>query len=340
MLVSIGVIALNEEKMLPGILEDIKFQDYPKELIELILIDSGSSDSTKEIMENFKKTNSDFYAIKILDNPGKKQAAGWNVAIRNFKGDVLVRIDAHAKIPKNFISENVKLQESGEYVTGGFRGTLAPGMTDWQETLLMAEQSMFGSSIAPYRRSKENQYVKSLFHGAYRREVIRAVGFFDEDLGRTEDNDYHYRVRKAGYKICYSPKIESWQYVRSDFKKMLKQKYGNGYWVALTLKKDPKCLSIYHFVPFLFLVGIAVTTVLASAKKTFLAKLMWSLYWGLAITMSIFSINEKKRKTVDMLLLPFLFFLLHVSYGVGTLLGFLKIPFWKPRFNPELEGED
>lgn len=87
----------------------------------------------------------------------------------------------------------------------------------------------------------EKQYVKSLFHGAYRREVLEKVNGFDEQLGRTEDNEFHYRIRQAGYQICYSPEIISYQHAVSTLPGMLKQKYGNGYWVALTLKACPGC---------------------------------------------------------------------------------------------------
>ena len=106
-----------------------------------------------------------------------------------------------------------------------------------------------------------------MFHAAYRREVFEKVGLFNENLGRTEDNEMHYRIRKAGYRLCYDPQIHSWQYVRSSVPGMMKQKYGNGEWVARTLGVCPGCLSIYHFVPFAFVLAIIVTTILAAVKK-------------------------------------------------------------------------
>lgn len=53
--------------------------------------------------------------------------------------------------------------------------------------------------------------------------------FYNEELGRTEDNEIHYRMRKAGFKLCYCPEIVSYQHTRNTLKGMLKQKYGNGY---------------------------------------------------------------------------------------------------------------
>ena len=326
MIVSVCVVAYNEEKVLGNLLNDIKAQDYEHSKIEVVLIDSMSTDHTKDIMRDFQQQMSDdFKKIQVLENLKKKQASGWNVAIRNFSGDVMIRVDAHASIPPEFVRKNVEILESGEMVSGGPRPNMIDESTPWKETLLLAEQSMFGSSMASYRRSQKKQYVKSLFHGAYRREVLEKVNGFDEQLGRTEDNEFHYRIRQAGYQICYSPEIISYQHARSTLPGMLKQKYGNGYWVALTLKACPGCLAIYHFVPFAFIGGIIVTSVLAACHHSLLAKMMWGC---LAVIMSLMAVKGKKKYWQE-LLLPFLFFLLHVSYGIGSLVGFLKLPFWK-----------
>lgn len=330
MIISVCVVAYNEEKALPDLLECIKKQDYPHEKMEIVLIDSMSEDSTKSIMKAFYDENKDFKNIQILDNVGRKQATGWNVAIKNYKGDAILRVDAHASIPSDFVRKNVKVLENGEFVSGGIRPNIVQEKTPWKETLLLAESSMFGSSVASYRRSEKKSYVKSVFHGAYRREVFEKVGGFNEQLGRTEDNEIHYRIRKAGYKICYSPDIISYQHTRSSLKGMLKQKYGNGYWVALTLKVCPGCLSLYHFVPFGFVIGIIVTTVLTLLGHSLLGKIMWGMYAVCALLMSLLAVRGQK-KNIYQLSLPILFFLLHVSYGVGSLVGILKLPFWKYR---------
>lgn len=328
MLVSVCVVAYNEEKVLPQLLKDIENQEYPKEKTEVVLIDSMSTDGTRKIMEEFQKNSHGYFNIQVLENPKKKQACGWNVAIANYKGDAIIRVDAHAAIPADFVRKNVEVLESGEYVSGGVRPNIIDESTPWKETLLLAEQSMFGSSIASYRRSEKKMYVKSVFHGAYKREVFEKVGGFDEQLGRTEDNEVHYRIRNAGYQICYSPDIISYQHSRNSLKGMLKQKYGNGYWVALTLKACPGCLSIYHFVPFAFVCGIILTSILGVIGYPLLAYLMWGAYWTVAVLMTILSVKGVK-KSVYQLSLPVLFFLLHVSYGIGSFVGVLKLPFWK-----------
>ncbi len=328
MLISVCVVARNEEKTIQGILSDIQRQTYPHDKMEIILIDSMSDDRTKQMMLQFKESHSEFYDIQVLENPKRRLAPGWNVALRHYKGDAILRIDAHASVPEDFVMKNVEVLESGEYISGGKRPNIIDDPTPWRETLLLAEQSMFGSSIASYRRSNKKSYVNTVFHGAYRREVFEKAGLFNEKLGRTEDNEMNYRIRKAGYRICYSPDIVSYQHTRSSLKAMLKQKYGNGYWVALTLKVCPGCLSYYHFVPFLFVLAILLTTVLAVCGYPFLGILMWCVYWLASILMAVISVVYVK-KNIYQILLPMLFFLMHVSYGVGSLLGVLKLPFWK-----------
>lgn len=223
MKVSIGVVALNEEKTLPSLFEDFKMQTYPHDEIEIILVDGISTDDTKNIMQDFKENN-DFMEVKILDNPKKIQSAGWNIVIKNFTGDVLVRIDAHSSVPKDFIEKNVRNIESGEDVSGGKRPNIIDDNTGYKKMLLEAESSMFGSGIAPFRNASGKKYVKSMFHAMYKREVLEKVGFFNEKLLRTEDNEFHYRIRKAGYKLCYDDNIISYQHTRNSLSKMIKQK--------------------------------------------------------------------------------------------------------------------
>ena len=333
MLISIGVVALNEENYLPQLLEDLKKQTYPHKQIEILLVDGGSKDQTKEIMNQFKN-DSDFFDVQVLDNPKKIQSAGWNVVFDHFNGEAIIRIDAHSSIPENFVENNVECLNKGENVCGGIRPNLIDQTNNWKKTLLCAESSMFGSSIASYRREAKQEYVKSLFHACYRREVIKKVGYFNEQLGRTEDNEYHYRVRQAGYQICMDPSIISYQYARPNLKAMLKQKYGNGYWIGLTLGVCPGCISIYHFVPLCFVLGIIITSLLSFLGFSLLGNLMWSAYILLTIVMTIAAFFSKERNIL-LLTLPFLFLGLHLSYGIGTLVGLLKMPTFKKNYKKE-----
>lgn len=338
MLVSVCIIAYNEEKALPSLLSDIVNQTYPHEKMEVVLVDSASTDMTKDIMNKFAVKEKKFHNVIVKDNPQKKQASGWNVAINAAKGDIIIRIDAHTMIPEDFVEKNVHVIEEGEYVSGGPRPNIVDDETPWKKTLLLAEKSMFGSSIAPYRTGHHKRYVKSVFHGAYRREVFENAGLFNEKLGRTEDNEMHYRIRKAGYNICFTPDIISYQHVRSSWKEIVKQKFLNGYWIGLTLGICPYCFSVFHFVPFIFCLAIFISLILfALGYKVFFLVLV-IMYIACNLLMSILAVLKRKLY-IQYIALPIIFLSLHLSYGIGTICGLIKLPFWWYN-NVKNEGKD
>ena len=323
MLVSRGIIALNEASYLPDLLQDIMVQDFPLKNIDLLLIDSLSTDNTKKIMEEFSKKHTEvFHNIRVLENTGKWLANGWNIFIKNSVGDILIKVDAHSHIPENFVASLVEGMNSSEYgVLGGKRPTILKNNSVWSKVLLEAENALFGSGIAIFRTSDKLRLVKSVFHGAYKKEVFQISGGFDEKLRRTEDNEIHYRIRKNGFKIMYNPEIVSYQYARPTLRKMIKQKYLNGYWIGKTTWYCPKCLSIYHFIPFCFVLGILISTLLI-IKTPILLFCLTIMYGAFDVINSLNSVL--KNKNVLMFILIFIFPLLHISYGVGTLLGLIS----------------
>lgn len=326
--VSFIVIAYNAGDKLKSLIEDIRNQTYNHRLVEIILVDSTSSDNTKDIMIEFSKSQNDFIDIKVLDNPKKVLPCGWNIALKEATGDIILRVDAHSSLPKEFIEKNVKYINKGEKIVGGHRISIIDENSPWQKVLLASERSLFGSGIAAYRRSDEAKYVSTLAHAAYSRDVFNEVGNYDERLVRTEDNEMHYRMKEKGYKFYFNPEIVSYHHARNEFKKMCKQKYLNGYWIGLTMGVSPKCFSLYHFVPLAFVLSLIISTLLALLTSVTLPLvLLGSLYTLVVLLISIIEI-VKSKFMIQMLALPFILFSLHVSYGVGTLVGLIKLPFW------------
>lgn len=320
MIVSIGIIALNEEKYLPAVLDDIIKQLYPISQIDLILIDSMSNDSTKFVMESFRDANLKlFHNIRVLDNTRQWQANGWNVFLQNAIGEVLIRVDAHSHIPNDFIEKLVSSIETCNYdVVGGKRPTILKIENDWSKILLEAENALFGSGLAVFRTSDKARYVKSVFHGAYRKEVFEKVGGFNEKLRRTEDNEIHWRIRKSGFKIWYDPSIISYQYARPTLGAMLKQKYLNGFWIGKTIWICPQCFSLYHFAPLGFVVSL-----ICLASMSFISNIPFLLLCGLYGVFDLCNtvISIVKNRNLKMAILFLFFPMLHVAYGMGTLLG-------------------
>lgn len=335
--VSLCVIALNEEENIGELFSNIEAQDFDHAQIEVVLVDSGSSDSTKQMMCDFRDKHKDFAAVQVLDNEKRIQASGWNVAISHALGELIIRVDAHAIIPQDFVTENVRCIESGEDVCGGRRINVIKGESKIKKILLMAENSMFGSGVATYRNSDKKQYVKTVAHACYKREVFEKAGLFNEHLLRSEDNEMHYRIRQNGYRICMSDKINSKYQTRATLNGMLKQKWGNGKWIGITsVRKTPAIFSLYHFIPCIF--AIMAMVCLLMFGISFIPTLpQWlglpfvcgvALYLLLDIILTIKSCRDYKEWS-GLFVLPILFPLLHFAYGIGTLYGIIISPFVK-----------
>ena len=115
---------------------------------------------------------------------------------------------------------------------------------------------------------------------------------------------------------------------KSDLKGMIKQKYGNGKWIGITLHYCPKCFSIYHLVPFLFVLGILFSVIMAFVNVPIFVYLLTSAYLLFNI-LNIILITIKNGFSISYLLLPFIFFVLHCAYGIGTVVGIVKGFFMK-----------
>ena len=325
LIVSIVISAYNEEKYLPGLIEDLKKQTYNKGNIEILFINAMSTDKTADIIQRFISENTEFRSIRLYDNPKKNQASGFNLGIKNSNGDLILKIDAHSKVTEDFVKNNVELINQGESVCGGPRPTIVEGEGKWSEALHIVEENMFGSSIADYRNSSQDRYVSSIFHGMYRREVFEKAG---------QGNELHYRIRNRGYKIRFSPNVLSYQYIRPTFKKMLHQKYSNGLWIGLTTHVKPKCLSIFHYVPFAFVLSIIVSAILLPFSPLFLMFLV-AIYSLFVILLTILSLL--KHKNVALLLMPFMLFSIHFAYGIGTIVGLIKGFKWIKSYKSEIQ---
>ncbi len=335
--VSLCTIAYNEEAVLNGLFRDFSEQSYPHDKIEIILVDNASTDNTKKMMEEFKNTDYGFERVVIVDSTNKNQATAWNEALLHATGDIIIRVDAHSKIPRHFVAKNVFNINEGEDIVGGGRPNTTDGMSSWKFTLLAAEESLFGSSVADYRRAPaQKEYHDSLFHAAYKREVFEKVGGFNEDLGRTEDNELHYRMRMAGYKFCCCPEIISFQHTRNTLRKMIKQKYGNGYWIGLTVGVCPKCLNYFHFIPFVFVIALLLSILLWVVWNPVFFAILTAMYTMFNLVNTVGCLVLKKPN-IKFLLLPFIFPILHISYGIGTLVGLIKMPFWRKNLDDTSE---
>ena len=328
MVVSFVVVAYNAQNSIGQLFDCLQKQTYPHEQIEVILVDGNSQDGTKAIMEEFAATEQ-FRRIVILDNPKRTLPCGWNVALTQVSGEAVVRIDAHATMADDFIEKNVRHISEGKDICCGKVISILDNAGDFGKTVNLAENSMFGGSVASFRRAEQAGYVSTGAFAMYRKAVFDAVGGYNERLARTEDNEMHYRMKQAGFRFYYDPEIVTYRQTRPSFGKLVRQKYLNGYWIGLTMGVEPRCFSKYHFVPFIFVLGILFTSVLALLGIWQLAALMWAMYAVVAVAMAGMSAFGSRDCSAYCLMLPVMFLILHVGYGLGTLIGLIKMPAWK-----------
>ena len=321
--ISFILVAYNAAKYLGLLLGDLTAQTLPPEQIEALLVDSTSEDGTREIMDCFAKSAP--FEVKILSNEKRWLASGINVALDAASGDAIIRLDAHARIPKDFLQKNLSALLRGENIVGGSVLGAEPG-TAWEGVMRALDTSRFGGGAAPFRNGGDARYVDTLAYALYRREVYDRVGRYDERLRRTEDNDMHYRMRKAGYRFFFSPDIVSYHAARPTLRGQLRQKWGNGYWIGRTMHVQPHCFAPRHLVPALFVMALALCLML-------LPVCAWPLGLLLAaylICDLFFSVRDALRQTqgraLGVITLPFLFPAVHIVYGAGTIAGLLSPP--------------
>lgn len=319
--ISFIVVAYNAAQTLGALLDDLLAQTLAPEQLEALLVNSASSDGTRAIMEDFALRAP--FDVKILENPRQWLASGINIALREASGDAVIRLDAHARIPRDFLSQNLKALERGEDIVGGRVEGGAP-QTAWQSVMRALDTSRFCGGAAPFRNSGEARYVDTLAYALYRKSVYDRVGFYDERLRRTEDNDMHYRMRKAGYRFYFSPDIFSFHAARGTLRGQLRQKWGNGYWIGRTMRIQPYCFAPRHLIPAAFVLALLALGLLAPWQAWPLVSML-ALYFTLSV---VFGIQAAQRQPSGRLLcalcLPVLFPLVHIVYGVGTLAGLLS----------------
>ena len=321
MRISFIVVAYNAAGSLGALLGDLLVQTIPHEQIEALLVDSASTDATRAIMLDFAKATP--FEVKVLDNPKRWLASGINVALGAATGDAIIRLDAHARIPKDFLENNLRALTQGEDIVGGCVLGGAPSGA-WESVLRTVDTSRFCGGAAPFRNGGEARYVDTLAYALYRREVYDKVGLYDERLRRTEDNDMHYRMRKAGYRFYFSPDIVSYHAARATMRGQLRQKWGNGYWIGRTMRIQPRCFAPRHLIPALFVLALLFGLLLLPFSVWPLLLLL-SAYLACDLVFAVRgALSQESGRLLALLTLPFLFPAVHVVYGVGTLAGLLS----------------
>ena len=322
--ISIIVPCYNEAGFIKQLLQNIADQDYPEDKSEVFIIDGMSSDGTREIIGAFISEHPNFH---LLDNERRYVPFALNIGIGASSGEVIVRMDAHAEYPADYVSRLVtELYRLNAENVGGSWVTLPGDNTLKSKAIAAALASPFGVGNAHYRLNmNEVRQSDTVPFGCYRREVFDRLGMFDEELLRNQDDTFNAKLTQNGGRIFLIPGIKIRYFARKSIKSTLKMFYQYGLFKPLGNKKIHRPATLRQLIPpafVLFLIAI-LTGSFVSDYILGAGILVLGIYLIADLIFTIRSVVKKSSLGL-MFFLPWLFFLIHVAYGVGYLRGIVK----------------
>jgi glycosyltransferase involved in cell wall biosynthesis len=316
-LVSVVIPCRNEEQTIRNCILSLHAQTYPSECIEIIVADGMSTDNTRTILAEMQQRNP---AIRVVNNSKLIAPAAMNRAIEVAKGKYIALLGAHSELSDNYIAVAVQLLEDQQVdCVGGVVNAISA--TSAAEAIALAISSPFGVGDAKFRYSNKEELVDTVAFGVYRLDIFQRIGLFDEDLPRNEDDEFNYRLRSRGGKILLSPNISARYYSRSTLPRLWHQYFGYGHGKVMVAKRHPEMMRARHFIPALFVASTVTLFVMAQLVRA--ARLMWVLLvsaYCVAACLASWRIAAR-HGWQHLLRLPIVFFVLHTSYGFGTLKG-------------------
>lgn len=311
MLFSILIPVFNEINHIDDLISDmIKMHPFEK---EIFLIDGGSTDGTRQKIEKWSSSNN---SIKLIINEKKFVSFGFNKAYKVTNGKYIGFLGAHAHYPINFLkSAQIELDSNSCDAIGGPLNQI--GITKIGQAVAFAMSSKFGVGDSDFRVLKERKYVQSVAFAVYKKEIFEKIGLLDEDLIRNQDDEFHYRLNKNGFRMLMIPEMQCNYYVRDNLKLLFKQYFEYGLYKPLVFKKLNYGLKYRHIIPSLFVFYIVMLPI-SLISSLYLIPLF--LYLLIIFCVTVFNC---KTLTVKFWI-PMVLFTLHFSYGLGFILGVNK----------------
>lgn len=331
--VSVVMPIRNEADFIARSLGAVLAQDYPAELVDVIVVDGQSTDGTPDVVdrviEGVGRSN-----VRRIENPKRIVAAGLNLALPLATGEVLVRVDGHCEIAPDYVRQCVRhLTEDGVDGVGGPLETVGDGPVP--RAIAAAMSSRFGVGGSPFRTVRgETRLVDSIAFPAYWRRVVERAGPFDEELVRNQDDEYNYRLRKMGAKLLLAADVRCRYFSRATFRRLWKQYFEYGFWKVRVLQKHPRQMRARQFAPPLLVAALAAGLATApfttwgrrglAAVAIAYAAAVASASVGTARSSRAVETPGTPVSPVSAALLARAFATLHLAYGGGFLAGLVR----------------
>jgi GT2 family glycosyltransferase len=296
--VTIAIPALNEQRHLGRVLASIAAQTY-ESIVEVIVADGGSTDRTREVAAQFEGT-------RIIDNPNRHQAAGLNRILEAAAGEIIVRVDAHCELPPEYVQCCVRaLDETGAAMVGGAMVPVAAGGTS--RAIAAAMKSRLGAGPARFHVGGYAGWVDTVYLGAYRTDLARVVGGYDESLVTNEDAEFAIRMARQGG-IWFDPAIHARYTPRESLQGVAKQFYRYGLGRAGTMRRHPTCVKARQFAAPALVLGLVSP---------------WRRQVGIAYLgiLAAGAVQARRSGANTAARVPMVLVAMHVPWGVGLLVG-------------------
>jgi glycosyltransferase involved in cell wall biosynthesis len=302
----------NEAAALHELLACVLAGSYPADRFEVVVADGGSTDGTRTVLDAWTVRDK---RVRRVDNPSGSTPAGLNAALAAATGEIVVRLDAHAEPASDYLERCVDaLGATGAAAVGGHLNPV--GRTQFSRAVALAMASPFGGGPAAFRQHGEGP-VDTVYMGAWHREVLEAVGGFDEGWARNQDYELNVRLRAIGGLVWLDPAIRSRTRVRESPVGLFRQYFGYGSGRAATVRRHPGSLRARQAVPAAFTAVLLVLGVMASAlagARRALRALL-GLYAGACLIAARARVGPGRPATTGTVAGAFA--LMHVAWGLG-----------------------
>jgi succinoglycan biosynthesis protein ExoA len=317
--VSIVMPALNEERYISQAIASI----IPKSgslLYELLVVDGGSTDDTRKIVEGIAASNP---RIRILGNTKRIQSAAVNIAARlaDPRSNYLVRADCHLRYPEGFVERCI-----GELSSKNVASVVVPmrteGTTCMQRAIAAAQNSRMGNGGSAHRIQGQSGFVDHGHHAAFDRKTFLELGGYDEEFTHNEDAEFDKRLVGSGKRIYLDSHATVTYYPRASLGSLARQYFRHGAGRASTLLKHRTIPKMRQILPVAVLLGCAGSLALSFFHPLFLAFPFAygasCILWGIGLAM--------RRREACLALSGIAAIVMHMSWGCGFLKSLLKTP--------------
>ena len=313
---TVVIPARNEERAIEAAVRSVLAQDEPD--LQVIVVDGASDDRTPDIVRELAAADP---RVELLENPDRIIPVSLNLALAAARAPWLVRVDAHATVPPDYVRRAVEHLRSGRWGAVGGRKD-GVGRTDAGRAIAVAMASPFGVGNSTYHYGTSPTVVDHVPFGAYPVELARSLGGWDESLRVNQDFEFDHRVRMAGHEILFDPALQiDWE-CRQDIPALFRQyrRYGRGKVVVARL--HPKSIALRHLAAPALVAWLALSAVvsLRSRRAAVAAVAPYAAGIVVATARSAGRVDPKARRW----LAP-AFVSMHLAWGIGFWEGVLDL---------------